>query len=429
MRGRSTALVVAALLVAGCAGKETTRTTTEPQPSASISPASTLTTNVADETAAITRAALAGIMGQGTDDSDAFIDHPDGIKAQRDALAAAYPEQRNARLAMKLVTLTSPTDATFVYDVELAPPLAAQSLRELAGHAVKANGAWKVTRATACQVWGFGNGTCPITPSTTASAAGSPLLRDGVLYSIDGLRLVNNGVAERDPTISGPIASAYRLSDGRIIYQRGDDNGIPTGPIVQRAGTRENVILNSGPLDKLLDVAYDGIAHWQALISRRSGTDPGDTISLLRYDLDDDTTHLINRGPGWEYGYSSARITPSGILYVSQDSATPRYGMFRNDGTHWYHDGTPDHDGFTAIYERASRTVILTNLPAVLTIDPTNGDATKSTPINETCRAADLSARGQVACTGIDSALVIVDLATGAAQQTAQRGAYTFTRS
>ena len=414
-----------------CASKEPTRTTAEPQPSASTltTSTSTPTTNVADETAAITRAALAGIMGQGTDDPDAFIDQPDGIKVERDALTAAYPEQRNARLAMKVVTLTSPTDAMFTYDVELAPPLAAQSLHDMTGHAVKINGGWKVTRATACQVWAFGNGTCPITASTAASAAGSPSLRNGVLYGIDGLRLVDNGVAERDLRVSGPIATAYRLSDGRVIYQRGDDNGIATGPIVERAGTRENAILNSGPLDKLLDVAYDGIAHWQALISRRSGTGPGDTISLLRYDLDDDTTLVIDRSPGWENGYASARIAQSGILYVSQDSATPRYGMFRNDGTRWYHDGARDHDGFTALYERASGTVILTNVPAARIIDPTNGDTTKSTPINQTCRAADLSASGQVACAGLDGALVVVDLTTGAVHKTEHRGSYTFTRS
>jgi hypothetical protein len=111
---------------------------------------------------AIRRAAEAGIIGIGTEDPDLFIDDPRGIKAQRDALAAAYPEQiGNTSLVMHDVTFTSSTQAEFVYDVLLAPPLDTHSLHGLVGHAVRIDGVWKVTRATACQVWGFGTGTCP----------------------------------------------------------------------------------------------------------------------------------------------------------------------------------------------------------------------------------------------------------------------------
>ena len=396
---------------------------------ASLNEPSSPTTTAVDDRAAITRAALGGIMSQGTDDPDTFIDRPEGIKAQRDTLAAAYPEQRNAKLVMKTITIDTPTTATFVYDVELAPPLTVQSLHDMTGHAVKVDGAWKVTRATACQVWGFGTGTCPALPATPTAGGGTPALRNGVLYGTEGLRLVDGGVAERNLRVVGPITAAFRLSDGPIIYQRADSNGAPAGPITQRIGTRDVAILNSGPNDKLLDVTHNANGHWQALISRRTGNDPPDTIALLLYDLDDDTTREINRTNGWEFGYANARVTPSGVLYVAGGGVTQRYGVFRNDGARWHHDGAPDHDAFVAVFEPSIGTIILSNQPGALTVDADTGDTTRSTPTDLTCQDADLAPSGIIACTTPDGALVTVDLNTGAAQRTAQSGSYTFTRS
>jgi hypothetical protein len=109
----------------------------------------------------ITLVAKAAIVGDGTDDPDAYIDNPEGLAPIRTALANLHPEQiGNTQFVMHEVTLTSDTTADFVYDVLLAPPLADRSMHNLVGHAVVVDGQWKVTRATACQVWNFGNGTC-----------------------------------------------------------------------------------------------------------------------------------------------------------------------------------------------------------------------------------------------------------------------------
>lgn len=168
--GRAPRVVVFMLLLAvGCGGQAKVG-----GPAVTSTPGTVSTTSIASDVDAIGRVALAGIMGQGTDDADLFIDHPEGLKQTRDALLAAYPEQAAARLVMRSVTVTSFTEASFVYDVELVAPLADRSLRDMVGHAVKIDGSWKVTRATACQVWGFGTGVCPF-PASTESTISVPL--------------------------------------------------------------------------------------------------------------------------------------------------------------------------------------------------------------------------------------------------------------
>lgn len=164
-----------------------------------------------DETAtrqAIERAVRAGILGQGTDDPDAFIDDPHGLADARAQLRAAYPEQADARLVMRSITITSSTTAVFVYDVELVPPLAPQSLRDMAGAAVVVDGTWKVTRASACRVWSFGNGVCPgdTAPPGKGTVAPTTTRPVGPAYRPDPPTGIDHG---RQPTTT--------LTDGRHV--------------------------------------------------------------------------------------------------------------------------------------------------------------------------------------------------------------------
>lgn len=386
--------------------------------------------------AAIERAALAGIMGRGVDDPDAFIDQPEGIKAQRDALAVAYPEQQDAKFVLHSITLDSPTTASFTYDVELVGSLAARSLHDITGHAVKIGGTWKVTRASACQVWAFGNGVCPPIPTTTTTSAAAPTSRatiaigDGVRYGRDGVWLADKGSFARTPLIAGPIASAYRLADGRLLYQRSDDNRTPTGPIIQRAGdaSTDRPLLGSGPLDQLLDVAHSDNGRWHALIARRTGTNPDDTLTLLLYDLDDDTTRVLRRENGWEVGYQSARIIDGGVLFVTHATITQSYGVRRDDGTEWVIDGKPDQDAFLALFQRAQGPILLTNQRSIMFIDPGESRTARVAAFPDTCTRADLSPDGSIACGHVDRTISFIDVTSNTIITTVPGDAYTFTR-
>lgn len=273
-------------------------------------------------------------------------------------------------------------------------------------------------------------GTGPTTTPAPTTSAPTRALGDGVRFGRDGLWYVDDGTVEATPRVTGPVTAAFRFGDGRLLYQRSESTGRPDGPIVRRTGdaSTERALVGSGPLDRLLDVARGEDGRWRALIARRSGTDPDDTLALVLHDLGDDTMRVLRQENGWEVGYQSARITDAGILFVEHATITQRYGFLRADGTEWTVAGAPDRDAFVAISDPALGPVVITNQRSILFVDPAEPSTARVTTFPAECAWADLAASGLVACTRPDRTTIAVDTRTMAIVGGAFDGTFTFTR-